>query len=141
MRNIILFLSVCLLFSCHSRNQSQQNVSSSDTLKHTDSFNGIFGGVTPCADCPGIYTIVNFNPDSTFEEYLNYMDRESHFKDSGTWIKKDSLITVTVNNEPPRYFKVENDSTVRMLDGDGKPVEGEIGKHFLLVRKDTLLQP
>lgn len=132
---IFLFLS-----ACNNSTQDNNKKSNIDTVKHSDSFNGTFTGITPCADCPGINTAIVFFPDGAFSEHLKYMERDSDFQDSGKWIIKDSLITATYEKGNHRYFKVISDSTIKMLDGDGNEITGSIGDHYVLKRTDTLIE-
>lgn len=100
MKKVLHLLTVLLfLASCNNGKQpANTELDDIDTLNHSDSFNGIFTGTTPCADCPGIYTVIVFSPDHDYYEYLNYLDRDAHFSDTGIWKKKDSLITISFNN-------------------------------------------
>ncbi len=132
---------VVVVFSCNDNSHKPIHASKTDTLKNPTSFHGTFAGVTPCADCPGIYTVVQFSSDSTFREYSDYLERNSRFADSGKWVRTDSLITVNMSNGNKRYFGIRSDSSISMLDSEGKPVTGEMSKNYFLNRKDTLLQP
>lgn len=143
MKKIMLSLAVSLIIvSCNNGDRSSNSIKSDiDTVKHSDTFNGVFTGTTPCADCPGIYTVIGFSPDHDYFENLKYLDRDAHFADTGVWKVKDSLITVSFKNDhQSRYFKIVNDSIVRMLDSDKKVITGPIADFFILKRKDTTIQ-
>lgn len=133
-------LVMSILFSCNNSSPEQMPEHDTDTLKHSEPFNGIFTGITPCADCPGINTAVIFSPDGNFSEHLEYLERDEHFSDSGKWKMQDSVITATYNEGNKRYFRVLSDSTVELLDGDGKEITGSIREHFLLKRTDTTIR-
>lgn len=134
----IIFLVSCNNIQQPGRETTNDNI---DTLKHSDKFNGVFAGTTPCADCPGIYTIMEFSPDSSYVENLRYLERNSEFWDTGKWQIKDSVITVRYNNDSSqiRYFRIINDSTIRMLDADKNIITGALEKNYILKKKDTLL--
>lgn len=138
---LVLIVSTVFFFSCKDgSDKSQTSVPDVDTVRHSDSFNGVFTGVTPCADCPGIYTVLQFSPDMYFFEYLKYLDRDAHFADTGVWKVQDSIITVSFkNNRQNRFYKILNDTTVKMLDSDQKGIIGPGENFYILKRKDTLI--
>ena len=50
-----------------------------------DDYYGTFKGMLPCADCPGIDVTIVLNPDHTFNETREYIDRNSRFVQDGTY--------------------------------------------------------
>lgn len=141
MKKVFLILvTIGMLASCSS--QSGQNESKSvneNAASQASGFQGVYKGITPCADCPGIYTVVQFSPDAAFYEHQTYLERKSDFADSGKYVRKDSLLMVKYAGGNDRFFKIENDSTLRLLNGDTQVVTGSIGALFVLKKADTLL--
>lgn len=112
-----------------------------DSVGQGREFGGVFTGTTPCADCPGIYTVVAFQPNGKFLENLNYFERNTQFADSGKWTINDSMITVVYKKgSNKRYYQHMNDSLIRMLDGDRQPIQGPLEQFYILKKKDTVLQ-
>ena len=139
MKLILLILSSFFLISCNSASSPKED--NTDTLKHSDVFNGVYNGITPCADCPGIKMEINFSPDSAFYETLEYIDRNTKFSDTGRWQKSDSIITVFFpgnSNSQNRKFKIINDSSIAMLDGEGHIITGPLKENYILKRSDTV---
>lgn len=131
-----------VLYSCNDASTSGK--SDADTLIHSDTFNGVYSGLTPCADCPGIKMQVNFSPDSIFYETLEYLERDTKISDTGRWKKADSLVTVEFPARPEKphlQFKIMNDSAIRILDASGNIITGPLEKHFILKKADTLPIP
>ncbi|HSV09806.1 MAG TPA: copper resistance protein NlpE [Hanamia sp.] len=134
-------ISLVIAFFIISCNNGSQNVSEKSESKTTNenrlekSFSATFSGTTPCADCPGIKTTVSFNPDSTFIENMEYLERNTSFSDTGKWRISDTIITVSFPSKktsPERFFKIQSDSTIAMLDGDKKEIEGALEKYYVL---------
>lgn len=100
------------------------------------SFSGIFFGITPCADCPGIETTIHFKEDSTFVEKLNYMERNTSFADTGKWSISNKIITVSFPDHYS-YFLVKSDSAVSILDAEKKEIEGPLSDKFILKKKNS----
>lgn len=100
------------------------------------SFSGIFFGITPCADCPGIETTVHFMEDSIFVENFNYMERNTSFADTGKWSISHKIVTVSFPDHHS-YFLVKSDSVVSILDADKKEIEGPLSDKFILKKKNS----
>lgn len=143
MKNIFLFLFVAgLLYSCDDA-EKQAAVSTAGSTDTPKEFSGVFTGLTPCADCPGIYTVTDFSKDQRYFESLKYLERNAQFADSGrwSWSVNDSIISVTsAKDSSLHYYQLLNDSTIRMLDADKQPITGQLEQFYLLKKKDTLLQ-
>lgn len=141
--SLLLALSI-LLFACNADQRSatppDDLAHDVDTLKQSYRFNGVFSGTIPCADCPGINTIVEFLPDQTFYERMDYIGRASTFADSGTWKQQDSIVTVSFGAQSQnKYFGIMNDSTITMLDADKNRITGPLAHLYLLSRRDTVI--
>jgi hypothetical protein len=103
---------------------------------------GVYEGVTPCADCPGIrtrLTLTKSSPDSaegTYELSLTYLERDVEpYVTEGLWTTERGTMTdpdATVYaldpdmpDETQRYVRVDAD-TVRQLAGDGSAIPAEL---------------
>jgi uncharacterized lipoprotein NlpE involved in copper resistance len=94
---------------------------------------GIYSGVTPAADGPGIEVQITLNTDKTFTLQYKYIDRiDSIFMHEGsfTWDKKGEIIILDIENTPP-YYKVEENKLIQ-LDMQGKRITGDLADHYVL---------
>lgn len=138
MKKITTYIFVMVLLSCQSEgNRTKDNT---NNLIQSESFNGVYHGLIPCADCPGIEMLVNFSSDSMYYETSEYLERATKFFDTGRWNKSDSLLTIDFSGRDPHqiFFKILNDSTIQMLDGRGSVITGPAAELYILKKSDTI---
>lgn len=123
--------------SCSNREVSpvKKELDQNSIKNSYQNFSGKFFGEIPCADCPGIKATVNFRADSTFIENLKYIERNASFADTGKWSISGKIITVSFKNNQS-YFMVKSDSSISMLDGEKKEIEGSLADNYILKRKE-----
>ena len=96
---------------------------------------GVYAGVIPCADCPGIDVEISLNLDETFRAVWFYMDREtSIFTTSGvfTWDETCNVIDLDLNNFP-RFFHV-GEGRLFLLGQNGERIHESIWDHNTLLK-------
>ena len=144
------------LFSCGQKTSTNQPAAMPDSTMNIDSamlvtpndtlvpdmhtaenaldYYGIYKGTTPCADCPGIETVVTINPDRTFSYKMTYLDTNTKpFTEKGTWTIKGSYITLTYAGKEQRQQKIfVGENYLQLLDGDGKKITGALEKAYIL---------
>ena len=93
---------------------------------------GAYTGVTPCADCEGIYTKIEFIDSITFIKSSKYLGKSSRaFFDMGQWsIQNDSVLITTAHGKQQHYLH-ENNGLI-MLSQDGKRIKGELANYYRL---------
>jgi len=102
-----------------------------------------FVGTLPCADCPGIRYQLNLLADHTFISRMTYEDRNSSFREDGTWqLANDGKILVLQTQKQARQqFALLNEQTLRQLDANGKQIESKLNydlkraPHFLPIEQ------
>ena len=92
-------------------------------------FAGTYGGMLPCADCPGIDTTVAFTPEGTYTLSETYQDADkSSFLSKGTWsVRGDGkavLLDPEDKDEYDRNVAIASPTELRALDTAGKPITG-----------------
>ncbi len=86
-------------------------------------FSGTFEGKLPCADCPGLQTLINLKTDGTFHMEETYLERsESPIISEGTWVLDKDLITFTTGDYSFIY-KVISDNEIRWAP-NGEEITG-----------------
>jgi uncharacterized lipoprotein NlpE involved in copper resistance len=121
-------LFMALLGSCASNKASNAN-----TPEISLNWAGVYSGVTPAADGPGIDVQITLNVDKTFILQYKYIDRnDSPFIHEGnfTWNKTGEIIVLDIENIPP-YYKVGENRLIQ-LDMQGKPITGELADLYIL---------
>lgn len=85
---------------------------------------GTYEATLPCADCPGIKTIITLKNDNTYEYNAEYLERNTTTKSSGDimWHDNGSVIHLK-NNDIDVKLKVVENGLVG-LDTEGKEMEG-----------------
>ena len=94
-------------------------------------FAGTYGGMLPCADCPGIDTSIAFTPEGSYTLSETYEDADkSSFLSKGTWsVRGDGkaiLLDPEDKDEYDRSFSIVSATELRALDRQGKPIESEL---------------
>jgi heat shock protein HslJ len=95
---------------------------------------GVYTGVTPCADCEGIYTHIEFIDSVTYIKSSKYLGKSSRaFLDMGEWsIQNDSIIALTTHGKTHRYL--HEGSNIIMLDTEGKRIQGTLANYYRLAK-------
>lgn len=101
-------------------------------------FAGTYGGMLPCADCPGIDSTIAFTPEGTYTLSETYQDADkSSFLSKGTWsVRGDGkavLLDPEDKDEYDRSFSIVSPTELRALDRQGKPLDGT--QEFSLKRR------
>ncbi|MDQ0595279.1 putative lipoprotein NlpE involved in copper resistance [Chryseobacterium ginsenosidimutans] len=96
---------------------------------------GTYEAVVPCADCPGIKTVLILNKDKTFKISEEYLERKTKNEDKGTfeWNDVGSVITLKGKNSNYKYKVGEN--TVTQLDMNGHPIDGPNKNLYVFKKK------
>lgn len=99
---------------------------------------GVYQGITPCADCPGIKTVLNLRENGTYALSMIYLERPEvdELKQQGefTWDHTGSKIYLKTQGEPMALKVGEN--KIWMLDGSENIIEGEIGEGYILKKRE-----
>ena len=148
MKNLLLTMGLLLLMvSCSKESNkvvvvdrfSANQVSQVDLERHNAerilNWVGTYYGILPCASCPGIETTLELKSDQTFELKTIYQDTNTKpivEKGNFDWHKIGNQ--VTLKNDEDLQFKIEKDQ-VRFLKTDGKSVTGNLGKAYVLKKK------
>ena len=93
-------------------------------------YHGEYKGTFPCADCPGINIELKLNADNTFEMSYDYIDRDSEYKEKGSY-KIDGNMLILNDGKNDSYYKVEENRVVK-LDADKQPITGDLASMFIL---------
>ena len=84
---------------------------------------GTYEGTLPCADCPGLQTLITFNSDGTFHMEETYLERsEKPIVTDGTWVLDGDIIIFTAGDYKFEY-KLISEKEIRWAP-DGKEITG-----------------
>lgn len=98
-----------------------------------DDVTGIYIGVIPAADCPGIVVVAILNAEGKYKITYQYIDRGTEvltFTGSYTWDGATKMITLD-GGELPSYYKADKDSLTQ-LDMEGKKITGKLSDLYKL---------
>ncbi|MDD3628365.1 MAG: copper resistance protein NlpE [Candidatus Humimicrobiaceae bacterium] len=80
---------------------------------------GTFEGTLPCADCPGIQTLITFNSDGTFYMEETYLERSVEpVITEGKWVLNGDIITCTAGDYRFEYKLISEDEIKWAPDGE-----------------------
>ena len=102
-----------------------------------DNWTGIYIGVIPAADCPGIAVVAIFNDEGRYKITYQYIDREVDvlvYTGNYKYDEAAKMITLDGKDLPP-YYKLGKRGLTQ-LDMDGKEIKGKLAGNYKL-RKVT----
>ena len=94
-------------------------------------FDGLYAGLLPCADCPGIDTSIAFTPEGTYSMSETYQEEGGgSFVTKGTWTVREDGKTLLLDPEDKegrdRWYEVVSANELRTLDRDGKAIDSKL---------------
>jgi uncharacterized membrane protein len=102
---------------------------------------GVWSGVIPCADCPGINYSLSLNKDNTFEETMTYQERDvDPFTRTGTWNITDGTLTLIGPDTTRTQFDLSIGGELNMLDQSGKRITSNLADMYRLKRDEKLAE-
>jgi uncharacterized lipoprotein NlpE involved in copper resistance len=102
------------------------------TSRNSLDYLGLYKGMLPCADCPGIETTIQLSEDFSYVLTRKYVGRNvKPTEEKGTfrWNRTGNAIVLS-GGAPNQYLVGEN--TLTQLDADGKKIEGAIAPKLVL---------
>lgn len=129
-------ISICMFvfaFSACHRN----SVPVGDTSRNSLDWQGTYYGILPCADCPGIQTLIQLNNDNTFVMATSYLDRDgAGQRKSGTftWDRSGSRITLDVPGASAKPVYKVGENKLISLGADGSEIAGPLASQFVLTK-------
>ena len=88
------------------------------------------------AEVPGTYegiqTTYHINNDGTFVSNEVYKGTKDQFKTTGTWEYKNGVLLLKSASDPTQFLLRAEKNQIRLLDGDGKAVTGELADKYIL---------
>lgn len=131
-------IPLLLLLACGQKDKYMQLPTSDNSQTSVDWF-GMYEGVLPCADCPGIYTSVLLTEQDSFVLRTKYTDKsDSIFEHKGkiTWNDEGSSIQLISDEHTIlMWFKVGEDKLM-LLDQMGNEIESGWPETLLLEKVD-----
>src|SRR5690606_9515171 len=98
---------------------------------------GVYEGVIPCADCPGIEHRLTLEPSGTYQLVTRYLERSPaprRVKGRFTWNEAGSTIQLDQASYGLRFQVGEN--RLWMLDPAGERISGPLAEHFILNKRN-----
>lgn len=94
-------------------------------------FAGLYAGILPCADCPGIDTSIAFTPEGGYSMSETYQEEGGgSFVTKGTWTLREDGKTLLLDpedkEERDRWYEIVSASELRALDRDGKAIDSKL---------------
>jgi copper homeostasis protein (lipoprotein) len=84
---------------------------------------GTYEGTLPCADCPGLQTLITLNPDGTFYMEEFYLERSDEpIITEGEWLLDGDILIFTVNDYDFEY-KLISEKEIKWAP-DGEEITG-----------------
>lgn len=144
-------LPICLIAICLFILSGCKEPSATSTIGQADDqhnsrnsldWDGIYYGVLPCADCPGIQTTIHLNRNQTYtfqRKYLAKTDSTYAHTGSFTWNEAGNTIALAASDrDTVRYFVGEN--TLIPVDAQGKRNSGPDGDYLLTKSNYAILE-
>ena len=141
MKKNIIVIDIIVIAALTACNANKRGTSSQTTgieiadpahnSRNSVDWAGVYKGLTPCADCPGIEDEIRLNDDLTYERLMVYLESgDSRFREKGRfeWDETGGKIRLIDPDSPDRdgnWFQV-GENRLMMLDIEGNPIENNI---------------
>jgi uncharacterized lipoprotein NlpE involved in copper resistance len=128
-----IFWTALLLFSLNACRSTQSTHVDTHNSRISVDWEGVYAGIIPAADGPGIDVHIALNFDETFELHYEYLDKPGHgftAKGAFSWDDTGNFITLDIRGVPP-YYKVGENLLIQ-LDMEGRTITGKLADNYVL---------
>lgn len=132
-RSLCVFTVLCLIWLAGACSRVQ-SVSEAADKAAAPVLSGVYEGVLPAADCPGIHTVLTLHADGSFSKVSQYLERDARFEDKGSFSVQNNELKTTDETGEIFYYQVQPAALVQ-LDSQGKAIEGERAPLYVLKKK------
>jgi copper homeostasis protein (lipoprotein) len=99
---------------------------------------GTYKGILPCADCPGIETVVTLGQDGNYSRWSRYLERDkvAPLTERGTftWSADGRTVKLGGDASGPSQYMVGEGRLIQ-LDMEGKPIVGSMAQAYILEKE------
>jgi heat shock protein HslJ len=114
-----------------------------DNSQNSLDWPGTYGGVLPCADCPGIETEIVLNKNLQFIKKTKWLGKSDESRElSGTfsWNADGNRITLDVpGGNPGKELYLVGENKIIMLDIEGNRIAGDLANQYILGKLNTAI--
>lgn len=130
---LLLISSVIIVASCKTpATGTGQLPATSDNSMTSLDWNGVYTGITPCADCEGIETTIQLMSDKTYTISRRYLGKSTDaLTSSGTFSWDTNGSTIRLSGEEPGQYKV-GENKLFHLDMEGNIITGALAEKYVL---------
>lgn len=153
MKKIVYVLGICALVvgvsSCKSNGgnsteaQNKSIEATADNSQNALDWEGRYSGIVPCADCPGIETVLTLKSGNTYTLSRKYQSEgQETFVEEGSfkWNAEGNKITLeNLKKEETASQYLVGEGKITMLDMEGNKVTGELESNYVLAKVDNEL--
>ena len=143
MKKIVFLMSVCALLLVMNACKSN-STKTADNSQNSLDWQGTYYGLLPCADCPGIETVVTLNTDGTYVMTSHYKETNEgdllSYAGQFQWTKDGSSVILNNadGNGNSRTLKV-GENKLFWLDANGKAVTGDLAENYTLQKVNSAI--
>lgn len=96
---------------------------------------GVWEGVIPAADCPGIRVALYVRATGTYTRIDSYLERNLSTVEDGRWTLKGDRLQLTPLDakKSVRWAEIEGNK-MHLTDMSGKRIEGALAENYVLTR-------
>ncbi len=131
--SLVAICALAMIMASCTNNQSKSNEQQEES---TQDFYGTYQGVLPCADCPGIKTVLTLRDDTTYDLSTEYLEKgDGEVVTSGVYTLENDVITlITPSTNEETYYKIL-DGKLAFLSPDKQLIEGELADKYILTKE------
>lgn len=98
---------------------------------------GLYEGVIPAADCPGIKIKLMLRDNGRYTINSEYLECDMSFSESGDYsVMGDTISLASTDGDTFRYRFLKSGSALRMLDTDGRTIDGVLKDNYTLTKTE-----
>lgn len=130
----IILLLALFATSCKTKQKTASMSTMPDNSMTSLDWSGTYSNMLPCADCPGIQTVIQLKEDLTYVKLENYLGKDQKMittRDNFTWNKQGNIITLENQDLSPNSYLVGENKLIQ-LDVNGKQISRELTEKYIL---------
>jgi uncharacterized lipoprotein NlpE involved in copper resistance len=138
-RGLKAIIGFCILLAgsgCASTSSSEIGPDVGHSSRNSLDWAGSYRGVFPCADCPGIQTIVTLKADNTYVSSSTYLGNQGRTStQQGTFRWDETGNVISLSGDEPAHYRVGEGRLIR-LALDGSSMTGALADRYVLKKVD-----